>query len=48
MTIIIRAAEPADYDAIRETMMQPMAQANTLQVPLTSVEVFRKRGYKER
>ncbi len=44
MTIIIRATEPADYDAIRETMMQPMAQANTLQVPLTSVEVFRKRA----
>lgn len=44
MTIIIRAAEPSDYDAIRETMMQPKAQANTLQVPLTSLEVFRKRS----
>ncbi len=44
MTITIRAAEPADYDAIRETMMQPKAQANTLQVPLTSMEVFRKRA----
>jgi L-phenylalanine/L-methionine N-acetyltransferase len=44
MKILIRAAEPADYDAIRETMMQPRAQAETLQVPHTSLEVFRKRA----
>lgn len=44
MTITVRAAESADYDAMRETMMQPKAQANTLQVPLTSLEVFRKRA----
>ena len=44
MNITIRAAEPADYDAIRETMMQPRAQSETLQVPYTSFEVFRKRA----
>jgi putative acetyltransferase len=44
MTITIRAAEPDDYDAIRETMMQPRAQSETLQVPYTSQEVFRKRA----
>jgi putative acetyltransferase len=44
MAITIRAAEPSDYEAIRETMMQPKAQAGTLQVPLTSLEVFKKRA----
>ncbi|MEO8104155.1 MAG: GNAT family N-acetyltransferase [Betaproteobacteria bacterium] len=44
MNIKIRAAEPDDYPAIRETMMQPRAQSETLQVPFTSLEVFRKRA----
>lgn len=44
MSITVRAAEPSDYEAIRDTMMQPKAQANTLQVPLTSLEVFKKRA----
>lgn len=44
MNITIRAAEPGDYDAIRETMLQPRAQSETLQVPFTSQEVFRKRA----
>jgi putative acetyltransferase len=44
MTITVRAAEPSDYDAIRETMMQPKAQANTLQVPYTSKEKFAQRA----
>ena len=44
MNITIRASEPDDYDAIRETMMQPRAQSETLQVPYTSMEVFRKRA----
>lgn len=44
MTITIRAAEPDDYDAIRDTMLQPRAQSETLQVPYTSREVFRKRA----
>lgn len=44
MNITIRAAESGDYDAIHETMMQPRAQAETLQLPYTSLEVFRKRA----
>lgn len=44
MTITVRAAEPSDYDAIRETMLQPLAQANTLQVPFTSKEKFSQRA----
>ena len=44
MNITIRAAEPGDYDAIHETMMQPRAQSETLQLPYTSLEVFRKRA----
>lgn len=44
MNIIIRAAEPGDYDAIHDTMMQPRAQSETLQLPYTSLEVFRKRA----
>ena len=43
MSIIIRAAEPADYEAIRDTMAQPVAQANTLQLPLPSAEMWKKR-----
>lgn len=43
MTILIRAAEPSDFEAIRETMAQPIAQANTLQLPLPSLEKWKKR-----
>ena len=43
MTIVIRATEPADFDAIRETMAQPLAFAGTLQVPLPSAEMWKKR-----
>jgi putative acetyltransferase len=43
MTITVRAAEPSDYDAIREVMSQPMAQAGTLQLPLPSAEMWKKR-----
>ena len=43
MTIVIRATEPADFDAIRETMAQPLAYAGTLQVPLPSAEMWKKR-----
>ena len=45
MKIISRAAEPDDYAGIRETMMQPMAQAQTLQLPLPSLEMWKKRMY---
>ena len=44
MNIKIRAAEPDDFAAIHETMMQPGAQSQTLQIPYTSLEVFRKRA----
>jgi L-phenylalanine/L-methionine N-acetyltransferase len=43
MSITIRAAEPADYEAMRETMSQPRAQAMTLQLPLPSLEMWKKR-----
>ena len=43
MTLKIRAAEPADYIAICETMSQPNAQANTLQLPMPSQEMWKTR-----
>ena len=43
MNITIRATEPADFDAIRETMAQPLAYAGTLQVPMPSAEMWKKR-----
>jgi putative acetyltransferase len=43
VNIIIRATEPADFDAIRETMSQPLAYTGTLQVPLPSAEMWKKR-----
>ena len=43
MTITIRHAEPADYEAVRETMSQPRALAGTLQIPYPSLELWKKR-----
>ena len=43
MTIIVRAAEPGDFEALREIMSRPQAQANTLQLPLPSAETWKKR-----
>ncbi len=43
MNIVIRAAEPDDFAAIRETMSTPKAQAQTLQLPYASLELWRKR-----
>lgn len=43
MSIVVRAAEPGDYEAIRDTMAQPIAQAQTLQLPLPSAEMWKKR-----
>ena len=43
MTIAIRAAEPGDFEAIREIMTQPKAQAQTLQLPYASLEMWKKR-----
>lgn len=43
MTITIRHAEPADYAACALIYAQPRAAAGTLQIPLQSAEVWRKR-----
>jgi L-phenylalanine/L-methionine N-acetyltransferase len=43
MTIIVRAAEPSDYEAIRETMAQPRALAMTAQLPMPSADMWKKR-----
>jgi putative acetyltransferase len=43
MNVIIRAAEPNDFAAIRETMSTPKAQAQTLQLPFASQELWKKR-----
>ncbi len=43
MTITIRAAEPSDYAAVCEVMSQPVAQANTLQLPMASLEMWKTR-----
>jgi L-phenylalanine/L-methionine N-acetyltransferase len=43
MSIVVRAAEPDDYDSFREVMSQPRAQRMTLQLPLPSRELWRKR-----
>ncbi len=43
MNILIRAAEPDDFAAICETMSAPKAQAQTLQLPYASLEIWKKR-----
>ncbi len=43
MKITIRATEPADYEAIRETMSQPNAIRGTMQLPFPAAEMWRKR-----
>lgn len=43
MTITIRAAEPGDYEAFRDVMLQPRAQRMTLQLPFPSFEMWKKR-----
>lgn len=43
MTITIRAAEPSDYEACRDNMSRPRAQAMTLQLPYPSLEMWKKR-----
>ena len=39
----IRHAEPDDYDAIALVYAQPLAAAGTMQIPLQSREVWKKR-----
>jgi L-phenylalanine/L-methionine N-acetyltransferase len=43
MKITIRAAEPSDYAAIRETASQPEAIRGTMQLPFPAAEMWRKR-----
>jgi L-phenylalanine/L-methionine N-acetyltransferase len=43
MNITIRAAEPADYEAFRETTSQPEAIRGTMQLPFPSAEMWKKR-----
>lgn len=43
MKISIRRTEPGDYEAVQRIFQQPRAVWGTLQVPLPSVEVWRKR-----
>ena len=43
MTITIRAAEPADYEAFRETVSQPNAIRGTMQLPFPSAQMWKKR-----
>lgn len=41
--IVIRHAEPKDYDAIRQIHAQPEVYHNTLQVPHPSLEMWQAR-----
>jgi L-phenylalanine/L-methionine N-acetyltransferase len=41
--IKVRRAEPRDAEAMQATFSSPLAQAGTLQMPLPSVELWRKR-----
>ena len=43
MKITIRAAEPADYEAIQATMLQPKAIRGTMQLPFPAAEMWKKR-----
>jgi L-phenylalanine/L-methionine N-acetyltransferase len=43
MKITIRAAEPADYEAVREAISQPEAIRGTMQLPFPAAEMWRKR-----
>ena len=43
MTILIRAAEPNDYEAIQQIFAGPKVVWGTLQLPFPSAEMWRKR-----
>lgn len=43
MTLLIRHAEPGDYEGMRDVMAQPRAMAGTLQLPFPSLELWKKR-----
>jgi L-phenylalanine/L-methionine N-acetyltransferase len=43
MDITVRRAEPEDYEALHRIISGPMAIAGTMQLPLPSAEMWRKR-----
>ncbi|MBL8515841.1 MAG: GNAT family N-acetyltransferase [Betaproteobacteria bacterium] len=43
MTVLIRHAEPDDYEGMRDVMNQPLAMAGTLQLPFPSLEMWKQR-----
>ena len=43
MNILIRRAEPTDYEAVRQVFSGPQAVWGTLQLPFPSAEGWRKR-----
>ena len=43
MELLIRQAEPGDFEAIRNVHAGPKAQAGTLQLPYPSADMWRKR-----
>jgi putative acetyltransferase len=43
MTITIRRTEPSDYEAVARVLAGPKAVWGTLQLPMPSVEIWRKR-----
>lgn len=43
MSLIIRHAEPGDFDGMRDVMSQPNALHGTLQLPYPSLELWKKR-----
>lgn len=43
MSILIRHAEPGDYEGMRDVMSQPRALNGTLQLPHPSLELWKKR-----
>lgn len=43
MTIVIRRAEPTDYEGVRQIFAGPKVVWGTLQLPFPSLEIWRKR-----
>jgi putative acetyltransferase len=43
VTIVIRRAEPEDYEAVRQVLAGPKAIRGTLQLPYPSADLWRKR-----
>lgn len=43
MKVIVRRVEPTDYEAVRDIFACPSVYRNTLQLPMPSTEVWKKR-----